>query len=128
MRQTALLAAATLCLLLSGCVALLGLGAGVIISQDVLDNETYVAQLNEDVDVVWAVAKSSLSHQSDSPITVENDLRTATGLVDGADVIVSVEAFDLDRCRMSVSATKYDINNGEIAELVFDRILKQLRE
>lgn len=127
MRSTALLAA-ILCLILPGCVALLGVGAGIVISQDILDNETYVAQLQEDVDVAWAVAKSSLSHQSESPIEVEDDLRTARGLVDDADVIVSVEAYDLNRCRMSVSASKYGISNGEIAEMVFDRILKDLRD
>ena len=127
MRSTALLAA-ILCLILPGCVALLGVGAGIVISQDILDNETYVAQLQEDVDVAWAVAKSSLSHQSESPLEVEDDLRTARGLVDDADVIVSVEAYDLNRCRMSVSASKYGISNGEIAEMVFDRILKDLRD
>ncbi len=127
MRSTALLAA-ILCLILPGCVALLGVGAGIVISQDILDNETYVAQLQEDVDVAWAVAKSSLSHQSEAPIEIEDDLRTARGLVDDADVIVSVEAYDLNRCRMSVSASKYGISNGEIAEMVFDKILKQLRD
>ena len=126
MRSTALIAV-LLCLILPGCAALLGVGAGIVISQDVMDNELYVAQLQEDVDVVWAVAKSSLSHQSDEPLDVKDDLRTATGVVDDAKITVSVEAYDLNRSRMSVSASKYGFSNGEIAEMVFDKILKQFQ-
>lgn len=126
MRSTALFAV-LLCLILPGCAALLGVGAGIVISQDVMDNELYVAQLQEDVDVVWAVAKSSLSHQSDEPLDVKDDLRTATGVVDDAKITVSVEAYDLNRSRMSVSASKYGFSNGEIAEMVFDKILKQFQ-
>jgi hypothetical protein len=127
MRQTALLAL-LLALVTPGCVALLGVGAGVVISQDMMDNNSYVAQLKEDVDVSWAVAKSSLSHQSSKPIDVDEDLRVATATVDDAKVTVSIEAYDLNQTRLTVSAKKYGVANGEIAEMVFNRILKQISE
>jgi hypothetical protein len=126
MRQTAFFAL-LLCLVIPGCAAAAAVGAGIVISQDVLDNETFVAQLNEDVDVTWSTAKASLAKQSSAPIEMDDDLRVANGKVDNAEVIVNVEAFDLNRCRLSVSATKFGINNGEIAEMVFNRILKRLQ-
>ena len=124
MRIPVLTAALALPLLTSGCAAVLGLGAGVIISQDMLDNNTYVAQIEEDVDVAWAVAKASLGGQAELPLQVSQDVRGAVGVVDGAEVTVSVEAYDLNRCRLIVSARKYGVSNGEIAELVFNRILQ----
>ncbi|MCB9915448.1 MAG: hypothetical protein H6828_09915 [Planctomycetes bacterium] len=125
MRSSALLAL-LLALVTPGCLAVLGVGAGVVISQDMMDNNTYVAQVRESVDVTWAVAKASLSQQASDPIDVDEDLRTAVGMVDDATVTVSVEAFDLDQTRLAVSARKFGVANGEIAEMVFDRILDRL--
>lgn len=127
MRQTAILAL-LLALVTPGCAALLGIGAGVVISQDMMDNNTYVAQLKEDVNVAWTVAKSSLSQQSDKPIEVDEDLRVATATIDDALVTVSVEAYDMNLTRMLVSAKKYGVSNGEIAEMVFNRILNNLSQ
>lgn len=127
MRKTALLAL-LLALVTPGCAALLGVGAGVVISQDMMDNNSYVAQLKEDVNVAWAVAKSSLSHQASKPIDVDEDLRVATATIDDAKVTVSIEAYDLNQTRLTVSAKKYGVANGEIAEMVFNRILKQISE
>jgi len=117
-----------LALFLSGCGALLGVGAGVVISQDVLDSNVYVAQIPEDTEIVWAVAKSSLSHQAEAPITVDDDLRVAKGKVHGHDIEVSVETRDMNACRMLVSASQYGISNGEMAEMVMNRILKDLEK
>ena len=127
LRQTALLAF-VLALFTPGCVALLGLGAGVVISQDMLDNSTFVAQLKDEVNLTWAEAKSSLSQQASQPIDVDEDLRAATGIVDDAKVTISVEAYDMNRTRLIVSAKKFGVANGKIAEMVFNRILKQLAE
>lgn len=114
--------------LLSGCVALLGLGAGVVVSQEVLANQTYVAHLDTDAETAWTVAKSSLAHQADGPIDIDEDLRVAKGEVDDARVTVSVEVFDLDRSVLKVSAKKYGIVNGEIAQMVMERIVRRLEE
>lgn len=124
----------TLCLLLlatsglSSCGALLGVGAGVVISQDLMDNNTFVAQLSEDVDVAWATTKVSLGKQTDLPLTLDEDRRTAVAMIDDARVTVSIEAYDVDRCRLLVSARKYGVTNGEIADLVFNRLLENFEQ
>lgn len=123
MRRFASTALLLLPLIGSSCAAVLGVGAGVVISQDMLDSNTFVAQLDQDVDVAWAIARASLGEQSEIPIRVDNDVRGAIATIDGADVTVSVESYDLNRCRLIVSARKYGISNGEIADLVFNRIL-----
>ncbi len=112
----------------SGCVALLGLGAGVVVSQEVLANQTYVAHLDTDADTAWTIAKSSLAHQADGPIDIDEDLRVARGEVDDAKVTVSVEVFDLDRSVLKVSARKYGVVNGEVAQMVMERIVRRLEE
>ena len=108
--------------------ALLGVGAGVVISHEVLENNTYVAQVSEGAALTWAISKSSLTHQSDDPITVNDDLRTATGNIGDASVTVSVETFDDDSCRLMVSARSYGLNDGPSAEAAFQEILATLNE
>lgn len=108
--------------------ALLGVGAGVVISRDVLENNTYLAHINEGATLTWAVSKSSLTHQASGPITVNDDLRTATGPVNGGTVTISVETFDDNSCRLLVFARKYSLNNGPIAEAVLNRLLADLDE
>ena len=108
--------------------ALLGVGAGVVLSREVLANSTYVAQIDKEAALTWASCKSSLTHQASYPITVNNDLRTATGRVDGADVTISVETFDDDSCRLKVSARKWGVTDGETAKVAFNRLLANLHE
>lgn len=115
--------------LIQGCVAAaLGVGAGLVVSQDVLDNNTYVAHLNVDVNRTWASVKTSMSHASLKPMDVDNDVRKVTAEVDGAKVIASVETYDLNRSVVNVSAKKYGVSNGEIAKMVLDKILNDLEK
>ena len=108
--------------------ALLGVGAGLVLSHDVLDNNTYVAHVNEEAALTWAIAKSSLTHQASDPITVNDDLRTAEAKVDGANVTVSVETYDEGNCRLMVSAHKFGVNNGAVADAVLQQLLVALHE
>ena len=108
--------------------ALLGVGAGVVISHEVLENNTYVAQVSEGAALTWAIAKSSLTHQSENPIVVNDDLRTATGDIGDAKVTVSVETFDDESCRLKVSARSYGLNDGPSAEAALQQILTDLNE
>lgn len=113
--------------LFSACVAAaLGVGAGLIVSQGMLDNNTYVVRLNEDVERVWKVTKRTLSDASIELIEVDEDIRTARAKIDGADVTASVEAYDLDRSLLKVEAKKFGVVNGELAELTTRKILREL--
>jgi hypothetical protein len=113
---------------LSGCAAVLGVGAGVVISQDLMDNNTFVAQIAEDLDVAWATTKVSLGQQTEVPMQIDDGRRVAVAEIDDARVTVSVEAYDMGRCRLLVSARKYGVSNGEIAELVFNRLLENFEQ
>jgi hypothetical protein len=117
-----------LCLapLLHGCVvAGAGLVAGgVLISQEVLDQATYVARLDVDVNRTWATTKTTLSHMS--TIDTDEQLRSAKADVDGGVATVSVETYDLNRSVLKVSAKKYGVTNGALAQSVYDRILNEL--
>lgn len=125
--RNVLISALILTPLCSGCLAAaLGLGAGLIISQEVLDNSTYVVRLNEDVDRVWSMTKLTLSDTSTELIEVQDEMRTAKANVDGAKVTASVEAYDIDVTLLKVSATKFGVSNGELAELMTRKILSRL--
>jgi hypothetical protein len=39
---------------------------------------------------------------------------------------VSVETYDLNRSTLRVSAKKYGVNNGEIAKMVYDKIIHEV--
>jgi len=109
--------------------ALLGVGAGVVISHEVLENNTYVAQVSEGAALTWAISKASLTHQASGPITVDDDLRTATGPIDGTSVTVSVETYDDKSCRLKVAARKHGLLiDGPTAEAVLHKILADLHE
>ncbi len=108
--------------------AALGVGAGVLISQEMMDNNIYVGHLNADVNKVWSTTKTTLSHSSLKPIDVDNEVRTANAEIDGAKVTVHVETYDLNRSLLKVSAKKYGVNNGEIAELTFQKIVAALEQ
>ena len=108
--------------------ALLGVGAGLVISHDVLDNNSYVAHVNEDAALTWAIAKSALTRQASDPITVNDDLRRAEAKVDGANVTVSVETYDEVNCRLMVSANKFGVNDGEVADRTLGLLLTALDE
>jgi len=125
MRQS-VLSAFLLALLLPSCLAVAaGVGAGVILSQE-MDNNTYVAHVQQDADVVWATAKATFAHRSSELLETDEDLRIAEGVVDNAKVRVSVEVYDLGHSVLRVSAKKYGVNNGEIAEMVMQDIIRQI--
>ena len=125
--QKTLLSLVLLAPLFHSCAAAaLGVGAGVLISQEMMDNNIYVGQLNSDVNKVWSSAKTTLSHSSLKPIDVDNEVRSATAEIDGAKVTVTVETYDLNRSMLKVTAKKYGVNNGEIAQMTFNKIVADL--
>ena len=127
--RTTLLCALLIAPLTSGCLpAAVGAGAALVVSQDVLDNATYVTRLNVDVEDVWPEVKLYLSDASTQLIEVDDDLRTANAKIDGCTVTVSVEAYDYGKSKMRVSATRFGLNRGDIAEVVTDRITHRLEK
>ena len=91
--------------LVSSCFVV-GAGAGYIVSQQVLPNNVHVAQVALDVDQVWPSVKETVSFYQEpgSEASVQDFPRTIRAKVDGAKVLVEVEAIDIDRTTMRVSA------------------------
>jgi hypothetical protein len=113
--------------LVSGCAAVIGVGAGLIISQEMLDNNTFVTHLNSPVSKVWPTCKSTLSESSLGLVDFDDQLRVARAKVDGATVTVACEAYDNDKTIMRVMARRYGLNAGETAQTVQDKILQALQ-
>lgn len=121
---------ASLPLLGSCAAAIAGVGAGLIISRDVLPNQTVVAQVDRDVDAVWPSVKETLAILNDleaGDVVTSEFPRTAFGRVDGASIEVAVEAYDLDRTVIRVQAeNRLGASDVKSAERVLTRILERL--
>jgi len=113
---------------LSGCAAIAVGAAAVIVSQEVIDSNIYVATLDRDANEVWASAKIALNRASLKPIDVQDDIRQAVADIDDAKVTVNVETYDLNRSTLRVSAKKYGVNDGETAKRVYDKILHEIEQ
>jgi hypothetical protein len=125
MRKT-ILAALLLVPCLQSCAALAVGGAVGLVGGSEMNNNVYVGQLNASGKATWAQTKVSLSNLSLKPIDVDNEAMKATADIDDAKVTVEVSTYDLNKSEIKVSAKKYLVNNGEIAKMVFDKIVADL--
>ena len=125
--RTLILAALLAAPLLSSCAgAVIGVGAGMIASKELLDNNTYVSNIDREVKQVWPVVKSYLSQASPDLVEIDEELRVAQARVDGSLITISVESYGVDRCIMKVAASRYAMSDGEMAGVVVDRIHQKL--
>lgn len=131
-KALALLASSLLVFAASGCVAVAaGAGAGYLVHREVSDGDVHTAQVQADVDDVWATVRETLEIDADLDHEVElaEFPRTARTRIDGANVSVAVEAYDLDRTVVKVRAARYDLaSDSALAERTLNRILHRLRE
>lgn len=117
--------------LLGGCLAAAaGVGAGYIISQQVLPNSVHMSQVALDVDQVWPSVKETMSFYQEpgSELAIQDFPRTVRAKVDGAKVTVEVEAIDLDRTTIRVTAEKYLGKDDATAAEVMSGILEHLEK
>lgn len=124
MKTLALIALALLPL--SSCIVVAGAGAGYLVSREVLPNDVYQAQVAQDVDTVWAQAKTTLRDMKIGEFKTTDYPRRIETTVDEADIEVVVEAYDLNRTIIKVQAERYLTSKGAIAEKVLNRILDDL--
>ena len=113
--------------LATGCAGVVAGGvAAVVVSQEMIDNNTYVSHVNQDVTQVWPTAKVFLAEQSQKLIETDDQARLATAEVDGAKVSISVEAYDLDKSVVRVAAKRYGVNDGDLARIINERFTRRL--
>lgn len=119
-----LLAAASV---LPGCALVAGAGVGYVVSQQVL-GDVHVSQVQDDVDRVWAVTQETLAVLVDpgTDLSIQDYPRVAKCRIGGAEVVVEVEAYDLDRTLLRVKAKKYLASDGATAAQVMGDIIERL--
>lgn len=131
MLKTSVLLVPLLLLLAACAAAVAGVGAGFIISRDVLPNETVTAQVQLDVENVWPSVKETLGIMNDleaGDVAVSEYPRTAEGRVDGSEIHVAVEAYDLERTVIKVQAqNRLGTSDVKTAEKVLTKILDRLK-
>jgi len=111
----------------TGCAGVVAGGvAAVVVSQEMVDNNTYVSHVNQDVTQVWPTAKVFLAEQSQKLIETDDQGRRATADIDGAKVSITVEAYDLDKSIVRVEAKRYGVNDGDLARIVNERFTRRL--
>lgn len=113
--------------LLNSCALVAVSGAAVLITDEFRDNAiSTVVPLEPEL--AWTGVLSSLSGQTTALIHRDNDHRSATTTVDGGQVTVYVEQFDLGQTRILVEAKKYLIHNPELSALTLQRIEQDLMD
>ena len=116
-------------LILPSCVPLVaGAGVGYIVSQQVLPNNVHETQVAIDVDRVWPSVKETLGFFQDpgTELALQDFPRTIHAKVDGAKVLVEVEAHDIELTTIRVSAEKYLAKDNSTAAEVMKGILERL--
>ena len=115
---------------LASCLLVAGAGVGYVVSQQVLPNDVHVAEVADEVDTVWKSVRQSMEILVDPghELAITDAPRTIECKVDGADVTVEVEAYDIDRTTVRVQAEKYLASDNETAGEVMDTILRRLQE
>lgn len=123
-----LLAALLLVPCFSSCALVAGGVAGTVLFNETNDNSVFVGQLNSSGQKTWAQTKVTLSNLSLKPIEVDNEAMKATADIDDAKVTVTVSTYDFNKSEIKVSAKKYMVNNGQIARMVFDKVVADLND
>ena len=112
-------------LLTSGCAAVLVASTAVVLTEEFQDNAIKMT-VEQDAEMVWASAKSSLAHMTDDMIHTDEDLKSAVTKIDGAEVSVAVQNWNTGEPRVRVMAKEYVLYRNELAQEVCDLIAEQL--
>jgi len=125
MHEKALLPFLLLFGLASACAVVAAGVTGFVVSQEFMDNamEVYMPGTSR---VVWPTTKATLSEMSATPIDVDDDLMAAEATIDAAKVVVQVETFNQEETRVRILARKFGVDNKALAEMVQDRIRRNL--
>ena len=112
-------------LLTSGCAAFVMASTAVVLTEE-FQNNAITVTIEEDAEMVWASAKSSLAHMTTAMIRTDEELKHAVTKIDGAQVSVEVQNWDTGETRLRVMAREYVIYDHVLAKTICDRIAKEL--
>jgi hypothetical protein len=128
MQRILQLGALVLVPLTASCIGLAA-GAGFLVSQDIRGNE-HTAHVTYDVDRVWPVAQSAVREMAGmNPVSVTSGVpRTIKTRIDGRDVTVTVEAYDVNQSLIRIQAWHLMVADSAQADRVRDRIIARLAQ
>ena len=104
--------------------------AVVVITSNIADEwreNALTADVRMDADQVWLSACRTMSAASATILDVDEAHRAIQTRVDNAVVVVHVMQWDVDETRIYVEAQKYMLHSPEVAQLVMERIVSDLR-
>lgn len=110
---------------LASCAPLAVVGIGIIVTDEFKDS-ALTADVQVETELVWTSVKSSMSNMTDALLHVDEDHRALQTRVDNSVVTVHVKQWSVDETRVYVESKKYMMESPEIAELVMDRLIRDL--
>lgn len=110
----------------AACAPVAVVGAAIVVNDEFADN-AQVAIVEGDPEFVWACVKSTMTHMTTDLIDVDEDLKAVQTYVDGALATVQVQRYDVDKTRVRTAARKYMIYNDDVARMIQERIMSDLR-
>lgn len=113
-------------LVLNGCAPVAVVGAAVVVNEEFADN-AQVAIVKEDVAFVWASVKSTMTHMTTDLLQVDEDIQAVRTYVENSQVTVQVERYDIGETRIRTAAKTLLVYNDEVARMVQERIVADLR-
>jgi len=125
-RAVPLALALTLAAGFGACAPIAVVGAAIVVNEEFTDNAQEVV-LKQDVSYVWASVKSSMTHMTSDLLEVDEDLKAVRTYVDGAQVTVHVQRYDVGETRIRTAARKLLVYNDEVARMVQERLITDLR-
>jgi len=110
----------------AACAPVAVVGAAIVVNDEFADN-AQVAIVKDDVAYVWASVKSTMTHMTTDLLEVNEDLKAVRTWVENAQVTVQVERYAVGETRIRTAAKKLMIYNDEVARMVQERIVADLR-
>ena len=110
---------------MTGCAPLAIAAVGIVVTDEWKDN-ALTADVNDDVDMVWASVRASASNMTDALLHVDEDHRAIQTRIDGSVVVIHVQQWSVTETRVFVEAKKYMVANPEVAQLVMERLVRDL--
>ena len=114
------------CALAPSCAAVAGVAGGIILGQEVLENDVIQITVAKPVDATWNEVKSFMSDRSTDLIDVDESIRVAEGRMNGAKVTIGVLAYDTRSTHIRVAAKSYGLNDTEATELTVSQLHDRL--
>ena len=109
----------------SSCIALAGAGAAAAVTHELLANTPHVAHVRLDVDEVWPATVEALRDMGATDLDVQNYPRLVTANVYDGELVLKVEAYDLDHTVVRLQFRKNGLIDNPHGQRILEEVLKR---